>query len=121
VNPKTHTPVATTVICGIVMAVFAGFIPLGLLAELVNIGTLAAFVLVCGGVIVLRLRHPDAPRPFKTPGGLAMPALGIISCAALIAFLPFTTMIRFVVWLIIGMVIYFGYSVRNSRLAVAQG
>jgi APA family basic amino acid/polyamine antiporter len=116
VSEKTHTPVRTTVICGIVMAVMAGFIPLGTLAELVNVGTLFAFVLVCVGVIVLRLRHPDMPRPFKMPAGMLMSALGVLSCGALIAFLPMVTLIRFVLWLVLGLAIYFGYSIRHSRL-----
>lgn len=117
VDDKTHTPVRTTVLCGLLMSIMAGLIPLGKLAELVNIGTLFAFVLVCGGVIVLRLKQPDLPRPFKTPGGLVVPILGVLSCGALMAFLPFTTHLRFVAWLVLGLVIYLGYSVRHSRLA----
>ncbi|WP_244531093.1 APC family permease [Hyphomicrobium facile] len=119
VNRRTHTPVRTTVIVGFIMAIMAGFLPLGILAELVNIGTLAAFVLVCAGVIALRLSHPDLPRPFKMPGGLIIPVLGIISCGALIGFLPFETHLRFIIWLALGLVIYFVYSIRHSRLAVA--
>jgi basic amino acid/polyamine antiporter, APA family len=119
VSSKTHTPVKNTVICGVVMAIFAGFIPLGVLAELVNIGTLAAFVLVCGGVIVLRIKYPDAPRPFKMPGGIILPLLGVLSCGALIAFLPFVTHLRFAAWLAVGLLIYFAYSVHHSRLARA--
>ncbi|TAL31814.1 MAG: amino acid permease [Alphaproteobacteria bacterium] len=117
VSPKTHTPVKTTVICGVVMAVMAGFIPLGALAELVNIGTLAAFVLVCIGVIVLRVTQPKMKRPFETPGGLAVPAIGAVSCAALMYFLPGITLLRFVVWLLVGLIIYFEYGVRHSNLA----
>lgn len=116
VDAKRHTPVRTTVITGLVMAFAAGLLPLGLLAELVNIGTLAAFVLVCGGVILLRIKHPDAPRPFKAPGGLIVPVLGMLSCGALIAFLPLETHLRFIGWLAIGMVVYFGYSMRHSQL-----
>jgi APA family basic amino acid/polyamine antiporter len=116
IDGKRHTPVRTTVITGLIMAVFAGFIPLGVLAELVNIGTLAAFVLVCGGVMVMRLRHPDLPRPFKAPGGIILPLLGMLSCGALIAFLPYETHLRFIVWLAVGMVIYFAYSLRHSHL-----
>lgn len=117
VDEKTHTPVRTTVMCGVVMSVMAGFIPLGALAELVNVGTLAAFVLVCGGVIVLRRIHPDMPRPFKMPGGIILPVLGVLSCGALIAFLPFVTHIRFLLWLALGLAIYFAYSYRHSHLA----
>ena len=115
VSDTRHTPVKTTVLCGIIMAVMAGGIPLGMLAELVNIGTLAAFVLVCAGVIVLRKQHPDMPRPFKAPGGLLTPILGMLSCGALIVFLPWQTDVRFVVWLAVGMVIYFMYSIRHSK------
>lgn len=117
VDEKTKTPVRTTVMCGVVMAVMAGFIPLGALAELVNVGTLAAFVLVCGGVIVLRRLHPDMPRPFKMPGGIVLPVMGVISCGALIAFLPFVTHLRFLLWLALGLAIYFAYSYRHSHLA----
>ncbi len=99
------------------MAIMAGFTPLGVLAELVNIGTLAAFVLVCGGVIFLRRSHPEMQRPFKMPFGYLLPILGILSCGALIAFLPAVTHLRFLLWLAAGMVIYFGYSMRNSKLA----
>jgi APA family basic amino acid/polyamine antiporter len=120
VSKKHHTPVKTTVICGIVMAVMAGVIPLDALAELVNIGTLAAFVLVCAGVIALRIQKPDMPRPFKAPGGLAVPLMGIVSCGALIAFLPFVTHMRFILWLLVGLVIYWTYSVKNSHLAVKK-
>jgi basic amino acid/polyamine antiporter, APA family len=117
VNAKTQTPVKNTVICGLIMAVMAGFMPLKLLAELVNIGTLAAFVLVCFGVIVLRKTHPDLKRPFTMPGGILLPILGILSCGALIAFLPFETHLRFVGWLAVGLVIYFAYGIRKSQLA----
>jgi len=119
VNEKTQTPVRTTVICGIIMAVMAGFVPLGALAELVNIGTLAAFVLVCAGVIVMRLRHPEMPRPFKMPFGILLPVLGVLSCLALICFLPLITHMRFGLWMLAGLVIYFGYSIRKSKLATA--
>jgi APA family basic amino acid/polyamine antiporter len=117
VSDKTHTPVRTTVICGVVMATMAGFLPFSALAELVNIGTLAAFVLVCGGVIFMRKLHPNLPRPFKMPFGILLPVLGVLSCGALIAFLPWQTHVRFVVWLAIGMVVYFAYGIRHSKLA----
>ncbi len=119
VNPRTQTPVRVITICGVVMMVIAGFIPLGELAELVNIGTLAAFVMVCIGVIVLRRTRPDMHRPFVTPWSPLFPLLGALSCGALMAFLPVHTWERFIIWLAIGMVIYFGYSVRHSRLATA--
>ena len=100
------------------MAVMAGFIPLNALAELVNIGTLAAFVLVCIGVIVLRITHPNLKRPFTMPGGPVLPILGVLSCGALIVFLPWQTHLRFVLWLAVGLIIYFAYGIRKSRLAL---
>ncbi len=118
VNEKTHTPVRNTIICGVIMASFAGLVPLGVLAELVNIGTLAAFVMVCIGVIVLRKSQPDLPRPFKIPGGIIIPVLGVLSCGALIAFLPAVTHLRFLLWLLAGAAIYFCYSMRHSKLRV---
>lgn len=116
---KRHTPVRITVICGVVMALAAGVLPLGVLAELVNIGTLAAFVLVCSGVIVLRLRNPDLPRPFRTPGGIIVPVLGVLSCGALIAFLPTITHLRFLLWLGLGFLIYVAYAARQDRCPAA--
>jgi APA family basic amino acid/polyamine antiporter len=117
VNPNTCTPVRTTVLCGIVMAFMAGFVPFAALAELVNIGTLAAFVLVCAGVIFMRKLHPDMPRPFQMPFGILLPVLGVLSCGSLIAFLPWETHLRFVVWLVVGLAIYFSYGIRHSKLA----
>jgi APA family basic amino acid/polyamine antiporter len=118
VDHKRHTPVKNTMACGIVMAIMAGMVPLGVLAELVNVGTLAAFVLVCGGVIVLRKAQPDLPRPFKMPFGIILPVLGVLSCGTLILFLPAITHLRFVLWLLVGLVVYFMYSKKNSRMAV---
>lgn len=117
VNPKTHTPVRVIVLCGIIMASIAGFMPLGDLAELVNIGTLAAFVLVCLGVIVLRITRPEMPRPFRTPFSPLFPVLGMLSCSALMGFLPTLTWLRFVVWLVLGLIVYFAYSMHHSHLA----
>jgi len=116
VNSKTQTPIKNTVICGVIMAVMAGLVPLNALAELVNIGTLSAFVLVCIGVVVMRTTHPDLPRPFKIPGGILMSVLGVASCLALIAFLPSQTHIRFLGWVAVGLLIYFAYGIHNSRL-----
>jgi APA family basic amino acid/polyamine antiporter len=117
VNKRTHTPVRVIVLCGIAMALIAGFMPLGDLAELVNIGTLAAFVLVCLGVLVLRMTRPEVPRPFKTPCYPLFPILGMLSCSALMLFLPSLTWLRFIAWLLIGLIIYFTYSMHHSHLA----
>jgi len=117
VDPERKTPVRVIVITGLIMSLAAGLFPLGALAELVNIGTLAAFVLVCLGVIVLRIRQPNLHRPFKNPFGHLLPAMGMISCASLMAFLPAQTWLRFIVWLTIGLIVYFTYSIRHSKLA----
>jgi APA family basic amino acid/polyamine antiporter len=117
VNPRTRTPVRVIVLCGFLIAAVAGLVPLGDLAELVNIGTLFAFVLVCLGVIVLRITRPDLPRPFKTPVVPWFPILGALSCGALMAFLPALTWLRFLVWLALGLVFYFAYSYHHSHLA----
>jgi APA family basic amino acid/polyamine antiporter len=117
VNQTTQTPVRVIVLCGFIMSMIAGFVPLGELAELVNIGTLAAFVLVCFGVIVLRITQPNLKRPFRSPFSPLFPVLGMLSCGALMAFLPGITWLRFIIWLIIGLIVYFVYSMENSKLA----
>lgn len=117
INRKTHTPVRVILASGVLIAAIAGFTPIGDVAELVNIGTLAAFVMVCGGVIVLRYTRPDLPRPFRTPFSPLIPALGIAFCVYLMASLPVLTWERFVIWLGIGMAVYFGYSRKRSVLA----
>jgi len=90
------------------------------MVDLTNIGTLFAFILVCGGIIVLRIKDPSRPRPFRVPGGLIIPILGIISCLYLIYFLPPTSWLRFAAWLNLGFVIYVGYSSVHSRLTGRQ-
>ncbi|HWQ95237.1 MAG TPA: amino acid permease, partial [Gammaproteobacteria bacterium] len=117
VNASTQTPVRVIVLCGALIALTAGFVPLGDLAELVNIGTLSAFVMVCIGAIVLRKTQPNLKRPFKMPYHPLIPVLGILSCGVLLASLPHITWKRFAIWMLIGVVFYFVYSMRNSRLA----
>ncbi|MDE2088416.1 MAG: amino acid permease [Gammaproteobacteria bacterium] len=118
IHPKTRTPIRVILASGILMATVAGFTPIHDVAELVNIGTLSAFVLVCAGVIVLRRTQPDLPRPFRTPYSPLIPALGIAFCLYLMASLPWITWMRFVVWLALGLVVYFSYSRSRSALAV---
>jgi len=115
-SPRFHTPSVATWLLGIIVSLIATFVPLALLGELVSIGTLFAFILVCAGVLYLRRTQPDLPRPFRCPGLPAVPILGILSCLYLISGLPFSTQVRLVVWLLIGFIIYFGYSRHHSKL-----
>jgi len=117
VNPRFGTPVRTTVISGLVVALLSTFVPLSELAELVNIGTLFAFVLVAIGVLVLRRRRPDLPRAFRCPGVPVVPVLAVLASFYLMLNLPAATWLRFGIWMVIGLVVYFTYSVRHSRLA----
>jgi APA family basic amino acid/polyamine antiporter len=119
VSDKHHTPVNSIVITGVIMSLMAGFLPLGALAELVNVGTLSAFVLVSLAVIVLRRTHPDKPRPFVIPGGAAIPFLGIIFCGGLMAFLPGDTWVRFGIWVLIGVLIYAVYGRRMTNCSLS--
>jgi APA family basic amino acid/polyamine antiporter len=116
VHKKFKTPHITTIMTGVFVAFFAAFANINEVVELCNIGTLFAFVLVCIGVIILRSKDPDRPRPFRCPAVPLIPILGIIACIFLMIKLPLLTWIRFVYWLIIGLFIYFFYGVRHSRL-----
>lgn len=112
-------PYLATVCTGAAAAVMAGLLPLELLGELISIGTLLAFAVVCAGVIVLRRIAPDAHRPFRTPWVPVIPALGLLSCLALMLSLPAGTWIRLVVWTALGLLIYALYGRRHSRLSAA--
>ncbi len=116
VHPRFRTPYISSITVGLFVAVFASVIPIGILGELVSIGTLLAFVIVCAGVWILRKRRPELHRPFRTPLVPLVPILGIAISFALMASLPFDTWIRLFVWLAIGMVIYFGYGQYHSHV-----
>ncbi len=116
VNPKTQTPVRIILLSGVVMVFIAGFMPIHLVAELTNIGTLAAFSLVCLGVIWMRYTKPDMPRPFKTPFSPLVPALGVIFCGYLMSHLSHTVWRNFGIWMLVGVLIYFFYSRSHSVL-----
>lgn len=116
VHQRFRTPYISSITVGLFVATFASLIPIGVLGELVSIGTLLAFVIVCAGVWVLRVRRPDLPRPFRTPWVPVVPALGIVVSGAMMAGLPGTTWLRLLIWLVIGMVIYLSYGRRHSRV-----
>jgi APA family basic amino acid/polyamine antiporter len=119
IHPKFRTPYISSITVGIFVAIFAAVIPIGILGELVSIGTLLAFVIVCAGVWILRRKQPDLHRPFKTPLVPLVPILGILISLGLMAGLPWQTWLRLLVWLVIGMAIYFGYGRRHSKVALA--
>jgi APA family basic amino acid/polyamine antiporter len=116
VNARTGTPVRTTVVTGGAVAVISTFVPLSELAELVNIGTLFAFILVAIGVLVLRRTRPDLERAFRCPWVPVVPILAMLTSFYLMLNLPAATWIRFVVWMVIGLAVYFLYGARHSRL-----
>ena len=119
VHPKFRTPWISYITVGLFVAIFASLVPIGILGELVSIGTLLAFVIVCAGVWVLRNKQPDLPRPFKTPLVPLVPILGMLISFGLMAALPLDTWLRMIIWLAIGLFIYFGYGRHHSRVQIA--
>ena len=116
VHPKFHTPYKSNWIFFVFVGAFAAFVPGDIVGDMTSIGTLFAFMLVCAGVWIMRVKRPDLKRQFKTPFVPLVPILGIIVCGAMIYGLGWTNWARLGVWLLIGAVIYFGYSKRNSKL-----
>jgi APA family basic amino acid/polyamine antiporter len=116
IHPRFRTPWKSTAIVGVCVAFVAALVPIGDLGQLVSIGTLLAFVIVCGGVWILRVRRPDLVRPFRTPLVPLVPILGMVISLALMSGLKGLTWIRLVVWLVIGMVIYFTYGIKHSKV-----
>ncbi|HKC15587.1 MAG TPA: amino acid permease [Steroidobacteraceae bacterium] len=115
-NERFHTPHVGTLVTGALSALTAGLVPLDLLGELISIGTLMAFAMVCGGIIILRHKSPQLHRPFRTPWVPLIPGLGVLSCVALMLYLPADTWIRLAIWLGLGFVVYFGYGRAHSKL-----
>lgn len=116
VHPKFGTPFFATWVVGIVFGLIAAVVPLNVLAELINIGTLAAFCLVAVAVVVLRRKRPELHRAFRCPWVPLVPTLAVLFCVALMTFLSKTTWIAFGAWLVLGLIVYFGYSRRNAVL-----
>jgi APA family basic amino acid/polyamine antiporter len=116
VHPKFRTPAKSNLLFMLFVSLFAAFVPARVVGEMTSIGTLFAFILVCIGVMVMRKKMPDAPRAFRTPLVPLVPILGIFTCLFMMVFLPLDTWIRLFVWLLIGFIIYFGYSAKNSKL-----
>jgi APA family basic amino acid/polyamine antiporter len=116
IHPKFKTPWRCNLVFMVFVSLFSGFVPLSNLGDMTSIGTLLAFVLVCGGVMIMRRTHPNLPRPYRTPLVPLVPILGIIVCFTMMAALDMMTWIRLVTWLIIGLVVYFGYSRQRSHL-----
>ena len=120
-NPNTQTPVRLILGSGVLISLVAGFFPIGKVAELVNLGTLGAFFLVCASVLIMRRTRPNLMRPFRVPFSPVVPILGMLFCAWLMVSLPLLTWMAFSVWFSVGMVVYFVYSRSHSTLAPSAG
>jgi APA family basic amino acid/polyamine antiporter len=119
VHERFRTPVQSNLLLGVFIALFAGFVPISVVGEMTSIGTLLAFVMVCLGVLIMRRTNPDAPRSFRTPWVPLVPILGIATCVLMMVSLPWETWLRLAVWLGLGLLIYFGYGQKHSKLRLA--
>jgi basic amino acid/polyamine antiporter, APA family len=119
VHPTFRTPWRSTILVGVFVAVLTGFLPIDALLHLTNIGTLFAFVIVCAAVLIMRQTNPDAERPFRAPFYPIVPILGILSCLLLMFSLPVENWYRLILWMAIGLVVYFSYSMHHSKLRAA--
>jgi APA family basic amino acid/polyamine antiporter len=115
-HPKHKTPYKSNILLCTFIALFAAFVPITVVGEMTSIGTLLAFLMVCVGILILRKTDPDAERPFKVPLVPLIPVLGILTCLGMMVFMPWETWVRLIVWLAIGLVIYFSYGKKNSVL-----
>jgi len=116
VHPKFRTPWKSTILIGVFVAVLTGFLPIGALLNMTNIGTLFAFVIVCAAVLIMRRTNPNAERPFRAPFYPVVPLLGIVMCLVLMFSLPVENWYRLIVWMAIGLVLYFTYGYHHSEL-----
>jgi APA family basic amino acid/polyamine antiporter len=117
IHERFRTPWKSTILTGFFVAAMGAFLPLRILAELVNIGTLLAFLIVCAAVLIMRKTHPEAERPFRAPFVPLVPILGIASCLLLMFSLPAENWARLVIWLVLGFIVYFGYGRKHSAMA----
>ncbi len=117
VHPRFHTPWKSTILTGVFVALLSAFLPLRVLADLVSIGTLLAFVIVCAAVLIMRHTHPETKRPFRAPLVPLVPILGMATCLLLMFSLPVENWVRLFVWLAVGMMIYFGYGRHHSIMS----
>jgi len=116
VHPRFRTPWKSTILIGVFVVVLTGFLPIGALLNMTNIGTLFAFLIVCAAVLIMRRTNPDAERPFRAPLYPYVPILGILSCLMLMFSLPVENWYRLVIWMVIGFVLYFSYGYTHSEL-----
>ncbi|MBO0951553.1 amino acid permease [Fibrella forsythiae] len=120
IHPRFRTPWKANVLLCVFIGLFAGFVPIRVVGEMTSIGTLLAFVMVCIGILILRKKQPDAPRAFRTPWVPVVPILGILTCLVMMVSLPGDTWLRLVIWLAIGLVIYFAYGKKRSKLHLSS-